>query len=246
MKYLLALTFTFLLLQFASAQSEGKITYNETIKLDIQFEGMDEAMKAMLPESQSFKKELLFKGKESIFQMMKGEGPENLDMASDDGSFRIKMVSDDTEDILYLNSKEKKKVHQRGMMGKSFVVSDDMTKLKWKITAEKVKYLGYECQKAVIEEEDNFVIAWFSSQIPVQVGPDMYHGLPGAILMVSVNDGEREFKALDVNLEPLEKNAISLPKNGKKVNEAEYEKIRIEKEKETEEMYGGKGKRIRH
>ena len=166
---------------------------------------------------------------------------EGVDLSSDDGSFQIKIMVDDTEDIRYKSFAENQKVHQRGMMGKSFVVKDKLDKLKWKITNEKVKYLDYECQKAVIENEDDFIVAWFTPQIPVKAGPAGLHGLPGAILMANYNDGEREIQAQKVEFFTLEKDAIKTPNDGKKVTEEEFEKILKEKEKEMEEMYGGQG-----
>ena len=228
------------------AQTEGKISYKETIKLDIQFEGMDESMKSMIPESQSVDKELLFTKSESLYQNKKGEELEGLDLKSDDGSVHIKIVTDDTEEILYKSFAQKEKVHQRGMMGKSFLVKDELKKHKWKITDEKIKYLDYECQKAVIENEDDFIVAWFTSQIPLQIGPGSLHGLPGAVLMANYNDGEVEIKAQDVSFYNLEEDELQIPKNGKKVNEEEFAKIQEQKEKEMEEMYGsGSVRKIR-
>lgn len=232
--------------QFAFSQMEGKITYNEKIKFTIDFEGIDESMKDMFPESQTFTKELIFTSKESIYKTSENGSPDDLEMESDDGSIKIKMVSDDTEDILYKNIKDKKIVHQKGFMGKSFVVSEDLNKNKWKLTNEKIKYLDYECQKAVIEDEDKFVVAWFTSQLPVQIGPASYHGLPGAILMLNINDGESEIMATSVDLTKLDDKAIFIPSKGKKVSPEEFEKIKIEKEKEMKEMSGGRSVRIRH
>jgi len=242
MKNLLTITCCFFLFQILSAQEDIKIVYDETIKLE--FEGMDEKMVSMLPTSQSLKKELLHKNGMTIYQNMKGEAVEDLEMESDDGSFKIQFVSDDIEDILFKNLNEKSLVHQKGIMGKSFVVTNDLPKLKWKITNEKIKYLDYECQKAVIEDEDKFVVAWFTSQIPMQMGPAMYHGLPGTILMVSVNDGKKEIKALSVEKIDLPK--LEEPSKGKKVSEEKYQKIQEEKMKEMQEMHGAETIEIRN
>ena len=222
------------------AQTEGKIVYQESIKFELDFEGLDESMREMIPESQSVDRELLFSETESLYQNKKGEAMEGVDLASDDGSMQIKIVVDNTEDILYKSFASSEKVHQRGLMGKSFVVKDQLAKHKWKITTEKVKYLDYECQKAVIENEDDFIVAWFTPQIPLQIGPAGLHGLPGAILMANYNDGEREIKAQEVDFYTLAKNDIQIPKDGKKVNEEEFEQIRLEKEKEMQMMGGSR------
>ncbi len=245
MKYLFLILTVAASINISSAQKEGKISYTETVKLDIQFEGMDESMKSMIPQSQSLQKELLFKNNTSLYQTKKGESLDDLNIESDDGAFQIKiMMDDDVEDILYKNLSNKTITHQRGMMGKAFLVKDELPNHIWKITNEKVKYIGYECQKAVMETDKDFVVAWFTSQIPVQIGPGNYHGLPGAILMLSINDGERDIKASNIELASIDDKEIKAPKDGKKVNEKEFEKIRIEKEKELEEMYGGRERRI--
>ncbi len=247
MRYIILFAFQALFIQTTIAQTEGMINYTETIKLDIQFEGMDESMKSMIPQSQSFDKELLFTRNESVYQNKKGEEAEDINLSSDDGSFQIKIITDDTEDILYKNLKEKKVVHQKGMMGKSFVVDRPLEKSKWKMTGEKIKYLDYECQKAVIEEDDNFIVAWFTPQIPVQIGPGSYHGLPGAILMISINDGETEIKATKVDIKTLDDKAIKIPDDGKKVTEEEYQRIQEEKEREIRERYGeGSVRKVKH
>ena len=235
--FILSTVFIFLTFSLI-AQTEGKISYAQTVKLDIQIEGLDEAMLEMIPKSQTINKELLFKKDISVFQNQSGESAEDIDLSSDDGSFQIKIMTDDTEDILYKSMKDKSQIHQKGIMGKSFIVEEKLPKQKWKITTEKVKYLDYECQKAVIEEEGNFVVAWFTSQLPVQAGPGSFHGLPGAILMVSVNDGESEYKATKVDFTVLGDDAIKIPDEGKKVTQEEFEKIVKEKEAEMQEMHG--------
>lgn len=247
MKLLGTLFFSMFLTLSVFGQKEGKIDYTETVKLDIQIDGMDEAMKAMLPKSQTVQKQLTFDNTVSIYAVKKGGEAEDLDLSSDDGSFRIKIRTDDAEEVLYKDLKTKTKIHQRGIMGKSFLVEDELEKHKWKLTGEKIMYLGYECQKAVIENEDDFVVAWFTSQLPVQIGPAEYHGLPGAILMISINDGESEIKATKINLDPLAKDEIVIPNEGTKVNEVEYAKIQAEKDKEMEERYGkGNIRRTKH
>ena len=243
MKYILTIT-SILICSMLMAQTEGTISYTETMKLDIQLDGIDESMKDLIPTSQSTEMELLFNSAESIYRPLKGEGPEELDISSDDGSFQIKLVmGDDVESIMYINNEKEEYVHQQGIMGKPFRIVDRIEKRKWKLTGEKVRYLDYECQKAVYEDEDSFVVAWFTSQIPAQIGPASYRGLPGAVLMVSIDEGQVEIKANKVEMGDLSEE-IASPSEGKKVSAEKFEEIRLAKEKEMEEMYGGRGRRI--
>lgn len=227
-----------LLGQYLFCQTNGKITYTETFKIDIQVEGLDDEMLNMIPQSQSLSKELLFNSSTSVFKTKKGESIDDVNMSSDDGSFQLTiMMDDEVENILYKDFKSKTITHQKGIMGKPFLVTDKLNKIKWKISNEKVMYLGYECQKATLETDEEFVIAWFTSQLPVQIGPDVYHGLPGAILMLSIDDGETEYKASSIDLESSNDLELSPPTKGKKVSQEEFVKIEKEKEAEMMKMY---------
>ena len=221
------------------AQVEGVIHYQEMIKLDVDLEIIPESLRGLIPKSQNFEKEMLFNSDESLYKSKADGNPKDLAMETEDGSISIKISHDDVEDIYYISNKDNQVVHQQGIMGKSFIIESELEKYAWKITNEKIKYLDYECQKAIIESEDTFIVAWYTSQIPVQVGPRSYNGLPGAILMLSEDDGAFEIKATKVNLSALEDNVIKTPTDGKKVTKEKFEKIREEKLKEMEQTFGG-------
>lgn len=200
--------------------------------------GMD--LSKYLPESTSFMKDLHFKGTEAIYVDNKNaEAPEATEIESDDGSFKMVMkFDDDIEDITYTDFKKKKLMEQTGFMGKQFLITGELPKIKWKISNEKVKFLEYECMKATATIDSNEVVAWFTSQVPMQIGPREYGMLPGAVLMVSVNDGKTEIMATEVKLGTPDFK-IEAPSKGKKVTKEEYEKIVEEKTKELRQQSGG-------
>lgn len=220
-------------------QTSGSILYQETIKLDIQFDdapnGIDLA--GMLPESRSVSKKLMFHADESIY-LDSGDTPEDTEISSDDGSIQIRFAVSDIESKLYTDYKNNICLDQQGFMGKTFIINKPIEKIKWKITPEKVKYLDYECMKATMtDEEGKEVVAWFAPGIPVKAGPAGYGQLPGAILMLSKGDKELEIKATKVELGDVDE--IEKPNDGKEVTKAEYDKIVEEKTKEMEKEYGG-------
>lgn len=67
--------------------------------------------------------------------------------------------------------------------------------LPWELTGETTEILGYTCQKAVLKHEfiplykkdplDGDLIAWFSSEFDVSMGPMGLRGLPDLILRVN-------------------------------------------------------------
>ena len=85
------------------------------------------------------------------------------------------------------------------------------------------------------------VTAWYSEQIPVSDGPDIFWGLPGLILEISLGNNAKVITANKVSF-PKTSADIAPPANGKEVSEAEYIVIR---NKKYAEMKAGGGK-IQH
>ncbi len=244
-KSIFPLALCFLVTLSITAQKSGAITYQETMKLHIELddapEGVDLA--GMLPTSRSVTRQLIFDDNESIY-IDGGDAPEDTEISSDDGSIQIKLVESDIEDKLYTNYSEKESLHQQGFMGRPFLITRPVKKMKWKITPEKVKYLDYECMKATMTDAEGVeIVAWFAPAIPVKAGPSGYGQLPGAILMLSKGDKDLEIKATSVELKEVEK--IEKPDEGKKVTQEEFDEIMEEKMKEMEKEYGGRSIMIR-
>ncbi len=229
------------------AQQSGKISYKETMKLEFDMDlpdGVD--LSSMLQESQSFNKELIYNTSEAVYRDAKTNENTDMEMESDDGSMKIVIKREDTEDIIYVNLKTKTQIEQRGFMGKSFVIEEPIKKSKWKLTGEKIKFLEYECQKAVLETDDDQYIAWFTPQIPVQHGPAGFNQLPGAVLMLTSADQKLEIIATNISFDESHQKDLKVPNDGDKVTQEEFDKIVEEKTKEMKEMFGGEGIIIRN
>jgi GLPGLI family protein len=84
-------------------------------------------------------------------------------------------------------------------------------------------------QKATAMQDSTVIEAWFTPEIPVSTGPGLYGGLPGLILVVSVDGGHETFSATEVSLGDLEEGAMTAPEDGQQVTREEYEAIVAEK-----------------
>ena len=97
----------------------------------------------------------------------------------------------------------------------------------WKILNQIKEVAGYICMKAVTVDtvKNQTITAWFAQDIPVQAGPERFFGLPGLILELDVNDGDVTIIASKVEFKKLT-NEFNLKKmKGKKISDAEYNKI---------------------
>jgi GLPGLI family protein len=212
---------------------EGKVTYERTIQMQIRFADNSHE-EQMLPKTRSDKFELSFGGNQSLWK----HAPEEISNDEFSGNgMQIRMVGPGQDDIVYCNFSSGRKVEQREMFGKKFIITDSLGKLNWKLTGETQTILGYTCQKAVTQrfgkrttmniENGNFerkevddtsgIVAWFTTDIPVAAGPEIPGQLPGFILAMDINNGRMVYKAVEI-FPTTDLGAIREPVKGKKVS----------------------------
>ena len=227
---------------FVNAQNlKGKIEYDETVQFKMNFGGdIDESMFANIPKSNTNSYELIFGNNKSLYRTSTNpeqkEAPKQM-FTTDDGA-QIEIKTKRSEDVTFYNMEKKELVQKVDFMDRIFLIEDDLKSLKWKIESDTKTILGYNTQKATYTEDSTTYEAWFSTQIPASIGPSRFVGLPGAILELTVNDGERTYVATSVDLESDFSNEIESPGKGKKVTREEYNQIREEKMKEMEAEFG--------
>jgi len=242
---------------------QGVATYQTQRHVDIKMDstsGMNNEMQKSIQEQlrKQFQKEytLSFNGPEAIW---KEEASLNKPQAP--SSSGISIVLSGNSDILYQNIKEQSYTQQSELMGKQFLIEDTLEKPEWKLEKETKNIGQYTCFKATLTEEveersfqsvngdeeeevkkvTKVTTAWYTLDIPVQHGPDKFWGLPGLVL--EVNDGKMSMMCTQVVINPKEGVTIEIPTKGKKVNEADYEKISEEKAKEMMERYNTGGRK---
>lgn len=230
-------------------KTEGTITYKETIALDIDFDnmkGLTEEMKAMIPKEQSINNTLYFTPNVSLYTNAKANEDQDANYKSDDESIQIQIKMDAPEKSYYYDLKNKESIESQDLFGKKFLIAGT-PKIKWKITNNTQELLGYSCKKAIGTTTDGDAIeVWFTTEIPLPIGPSFVHGLPGAVLSVTMKEGTYTIAATKVNLEKVDAKKLVKPKKGKKVSREEYAKIAEAKQKEMAEIYGGSGNVIMH
>lgn len=232
------------------AATQGEVYYEETIKININFEGMTEQMKARMPKERKSKQVLYFTDEASSYQASKEQAGDNV--PGQRRGMRMMMMMGggaSADNKVYLNFKDNLKIEQREFMTRVFLIKGETNKGNWKLTANRKMILDYPCQEATQITEKDTISAWFTPVIPVSAGPSNYVNLPGLVLEVNINNGQRMIVASKVDLKPIEKGLIKKPKKGKKVTKAEFQKIVAEKLKEMG-AEGGSGRRgvfiVRH
>jgi GLPGLI family protein len=112
------------------------------------------------------------------------------------------------------------------LLGKTYVIEDTLRPQPWKILNDLKEVAGHLCMNAIWQDtlKDQKIVAWFALDIPVPAGPERFHGLPGLILEIDVNDGGMIVSADKLDLRALAPKELELPKKvkGKKIDEAAY------------------------
>jgi GLPGLI family protein len=233
MKTILSILFTVIVTTSNAQTLEGVVTYEEKVNMHRRLK--DESFKAMVPEFQKSLTVLFFKGNEMSYKLM--PEPEEEPEEPNANGVTIKMKRPKNE--FYRNYDAQLKIELRELAGQKFLIEDTLRRLPWKMGTETKSILGKECLKATFTSDDGKtnVVAWFTDALPIQGGPNAYGGLPGLILEASTNDGEVTFTAQKIDVRPLNSGELSVPKGGKKVTEADFNKKRDDFIKEM----GGQG-----
>ena len=262
----------FLLIYSISAQEfSGSATYKTHRKSSIELDsttlatnpGIQEQLDAQMRKMFQKTYILDFTKSESMFkQKQELDGPKVP--KSNGAIIMIEGMSGGT-DVLYKNIKEKRMANKTDLMGKIFLIKDNLVSYDWELTGETKNIGNYTCYKAVFEKEEESIeikmldgevkeekgikkrtiVAWYTTDIPISNGPKNYGGLPGLIL--EANDGNETIVCSEIILNPKEIKEIKEPTKGKIVTRKKFDDISIEKSKEMMNRYrsrDGKGMEI--
>lgn len=234
---------------------QGKITYERVsqLRFNIADNGGGEQSHE---QTRSDKFELTFGNNQSLWKQAEKEDDD--DGSINNGGVQIRMIVAGSDDVLYNDFSNSKRVELRVFFDKKFIIDDSIRSLKWKIGEETKTILNHVCRKATavtviprmtmsidngvmerkeIQDTTN-ITAWFASDIPVSAGPAEYQGqLPGLILALDVNNGRTVYKAIEI-YEKADLASIKEPTGKRHYSPAEFRK---ERDKMMEEMQNNSG-----
>jgi GLPGLI family protein len=138
--------------------------------------------------------ELLWNGQKSVYQMSGDQKEKN-----NQWSWR-------TEELHYFEDRE---LNMRQdiveMPDRVYRVEDKIPVYRWKILSDIKQVQGYLCMSAETFDSvrSHRIVAWFSTEIPVPIGPERYGGLPGVILELEIQNGACVITANSVKLDTI-------------------------------------------
>jgi GLPGLI family protein len=205
--------------------SEGVIEYEVKVNLHRTLPPERAEMKDMIPEFRTSEHELYFNAKESLFKaVIEDEDP----MEVSGGGVHIRMQQPHVE--IYFDAASQRRLIEEEFMGKDYLIEDSIAVLPWKFSAETRKVMNYDCQKASYYDEvrKQQVTAWYTNKLRPFLGPETFNSLPGGVLLIDINDGERVVTAKSIEMRSLKKNEMRMPDKGIHTTRKEFQKMRDE------------------
>ena len=111
---------------------------------------------------------------------------------------------------------------QKPVYEQTFLITDSLRKIKWKITNDLRNIAGFECRKAFGIMNDSIgIFAFYTDQILVNGGPESVQGLPGMILGMGIPRLHTTWFATKVEV-LTDTKALVAPVKGKKVDQQTF------------------------
>ena len=213
-----------LLLPFGlSAQTRQGIIVFER-KIDVHRTLKDDQMKAMVPQFQTGAYEVLFRDSIAVYKAMpKDEAPDPFDNNTG-GVHMVIRFGAGNDGVLYRNYSSGRLLEEAILAEKKYIITDTLHQQSWKLSDETTTLLGHPCKKATTTtSRGSKVVAWYTGDIPVPVGPDQYNGLPGAILLLDVDEGAFVFTAKEIH-DKVDSRDLKAPTAGTLITREDYKK----------------------
>ncbi len=172
-----------------------------------------EAYKKSNPQFRVLKSTLSFTGNKTLFTPIEAEPAGNV-------LFFNMLPLMTQNNTIYTDLNTGLMTAQKTVLGDPFLVSDSARRIKWKLTDETRDIAGYHCRRANgIMLDSIYVVAFYTTQIPVPGGPESFNGLPGMILGVALPHENVTWFATKVTDNTLPENTVVPPKKGKKTDD---------------------------
>jgi GLPGLI family protein len=187
--------------------SKGIVEYEVKVNNHKSFgEGFwGEMMRDKLPKISTSYYQLTFNNDKSVYQFLKK-----------DEASKMPWAGDDEDNIWYNDYVTDHFVQQKSVFGDTYILTDSLLNIKWKITNENREIAGFNCRKAVgVIFDSVYVFAYYTDEITVSGGPMSIHGLPGMIMGITIPRMYTSWVATKLQVNAIDEKKLVPPKKGK-------------------------------
>jgi len=204
----------------------GMIEYEVTIDIHRNIPPEREELKAMIPQFQTVPYQLIFNDTESLYKpkddpdadLSRGRGP------GGGGGMRMMRVP---RAETHINKTSREVTVAQDFMGTNYLIAESLEIAPWRIGDQVMDIEGYMCMMAWYTDtvQNQEITAWFTPQIQPFLGPDRYVTLPGTVLAVDVNNGERVWVARKIEIREVRSSELRKPNRGQRISREDFNKM---------------------
>ncbi len=216
--------------------TEGVIDYDVKENLHRNLPPERQEMKNMVPEFRTIHMQLFFNADASLYRSVEED---DNDFESEHGGLQMKFQQPQIE--LFVNPSQNKEITMQEFMGKMYLMEDSLKVIPWKFGTALKRVMGYECKQATYfnEERKQQIVAWYTpDKLRPYLGPDTFNTLPGAVLEIDINEGERIITAKKLTSRTLKRSEMKPPSQGVKITKTEFRKM-VQEQVERMRANGG-------
>jgi len=206
--------------------SQGVINYEVRMDMHRNLPEDRQELKAMIPQFRTDNFQLFFTSTESLYKASEDQVHQPMGGGGGGGGgMRMMMRSPRTE--THVDRETRARTVFQDVMGRNFLITDTLDIEPWKFGNEQMEIAGHMCMMAwftdtVAKQE---VTAWFAPQLPPFMGPDKYVTLPGTVLAVDINNGERVWVARKIEEREVKSSEVRKPSRGEKITRDQFNKF---------------------
>lgn len=221
------LFFFFLVLLFSTSLRaqlvQGVITYEMRMDMHRTLPADRPELRTMIPQHRTENFELFFTPTESFYKIK--EDPAQMAAGGGGGPVRVMMRSPRSE--TYIDRRTNERLVFLDFMGRNLLIVDTIGVQPWRIGNEQMEIAGYMCMMAwqtdtVTNQE---ITVWFAPGLPPFLGPDRFSTLPGTVLAVDINNGERVWVARNIESREIRTAELRKPTRGERITRAQFNKL---------------------
>lgn len=137
------------------------------------------------------------------------------------------------ENVWYNDYSQENFVQQKVVFGDTYILTDSLLHIDWKVTNETREIAGFNCRKATGKLFDSvYVFAFYTDEITVSGGPMSMHGLPGMIMGITIPRMFSSWVATKLEINGVNYTKIIAPTKGKKKKAKELQQTVVQATKD--------------
>ncbi len=215
-----------------------EVHYQETRNLEKQLKQIDNpAIKEMLIKKV---------GQPVLFTLIYSKGVSNYaqhaeTLNTSDNTIKVNSGNSKSNRV-YKNSDSNNFIKIANLLDKAITISDTLIDFEWTVKDEIVTIGEYSCKVAEGIYNGKKIMAYFTDQININEGPDVYQGLPG--LIIKLDTPGKTYLVKDI-ISKKGNTQIDIPSSKEAINRLEFEELKKEQINNLKRSYGNSAKVIK-